>query len=121
MVRALCGGRRCVQTKKVYVSLLFRIRDILHARGIRDGQHRSLRKHAEQLKSVASQDSRPLKEVAEDAIGVYLSMRLNEPILTEAQIARLTTSLAQADCGDLVSQDQVEAFFDDWEKEATAR
>ena len=48
-------------------------------------------------------------------------MRLNEPILTEAQIARLTTSLAQADCGDWVSQDQVEAFFDDWEKEATAR
>ena len=78
-------------------------------------------KHAEQLKSLASQDSRPLKEVADDATGVYLSMRLNEPILTDAQISRLKTSLAQADRGDLVSQDQVEAFFDDWEKEATTR
>ena len=78
-------------------------------------------KAAAELQQLALQDNRPLKFVAEEAIDSYLSFRLHEPPLTEDQIEHIKRSLAQAQRGELIPQEEVEAFFDDWEREIAAR
>jgi predicted transcriptional regulator len=74
-----------------------------------------------ELKELAFQDNRPVQEIVDEAIASYLSFRYAEPELTPRWIERMRTSIAQGDRGDLISQEEVEEFFDDWEKEAAAR
>jgi predicted transcriptional regulator len=59
--------------------------------------------------------------VLAEAIDTYLSFRHIEQELSPTQIERLMHSVTQADRGELVSQEEVEEFFSDWEKEATSR
>ena len=78
-------------------------------------------KYMVDLKQLAERDARPVQDVVAEAMDVYLSFRFLEPNLEPAHMERLHHSLAQAERGELVSERQVEAFFDDWEKEAAAR
>jgi predicted transcriptional regulator len=78
-------------------------------------------KLAAELRELALRDERALEDVVGEALHSYLSYRFLEPDLTASQIGRMKHSLAQANRGELVSQDEVEAFFDDWEKEAASR
>ncbi len=75
----------------------------------------------EELKDLACQDNRPVQAIVDEAIASYLSFRHTEPALTPDQLEQMRTSIAQGDRGDVISQEEVEAFFDDWEKEAAAR
>ncbi len=74
-----------------------------------------------ELKELAQRDARPVHDVVSEAMDAYLRIRLIEAHLSSAQMERLQQSLAQAERGELVSEQEVEAFFDDWEKEAAAR
>jgi predicted transcriptional regulator len=74
-----------------------------------------------ELEQLAFQDSRPVEEIVDEAIATYLSFRYTEPALSPDRMERMRASIAQGDRGELVSQEEVEAFFDDWEKEAAAR
>ena len=73
------------------------------------------------LKALASHDHRSLNELLEEALSGYVFQRLSEPQLSAAQIEHLRLSLEAADRGELVSQEEVEAFFNDWEKEIAGR
>jgi predicted transcriptional regulator len=76
-------------------------------------------KFAAELQELASRDDRALQDVLAEAIDTYLSFRHIEQELSPTQIERLMHSVTQA--GELVSQEEVEEFFSDWEKEATSR
>ena len=78
-------------------------------------------KFAAELQELASRDDRALQDVLSEAIDTYLSFRHIEQELSPTQIDRLKHSVAQADRGELVPQEDVEAFFSDWEKEAASR
>jgi predicted transcriptional regulator len=78
-------------------------------------------KFAAELQELAARDDRPVEDVVGEAINAYLSYRFYEPELTPSQVERMKDSLVQANRGELVSQDEVEAFFDGWEKEAASR
>jgi len=78
-------------------------------------------KFAAELQELASRDDRAVQDVLAEAIDTYISLRHIEPELTPPQIERLKHSMAQADRGELVSQEEVEAFFDGWEKEIASR
>lgn len=73
------------------------------------------------LEALASQDHRPVNELLDEALRSYVFQRFSEPQLSPAQIEHLKQSLQAADRGELISQEEVEAFFDDWEKEITSR
>jgi predicted transcriptional regulator len=60
-----------------------------------------------------------VQDVVSEAMDAYLSFRFTEARLTSAQLERLKASLEQVERGELISEAQVEAFFDDWEKEAS--
>jgi predicted transcriptional regulator len=75
----------------------------------------------EELKDLASQDNRPVQAIVDEAIASYLSFRHTEPARTPDRLEQMRTSIAQGDRGDVISQEEVEAFLDDWEKEAAAR
>jgi predicted transcriptional regulator len=74
-----------------------------------------------ELKELAAQDNRPVQEIVDEAIASYLSFRYTEPALAAGQIERTRISIAEGGRGNLVSQEEVEAFFEDWEKESAAR
>jgi predicted transcriptional regulator len=78
-------------------------------------------KFTAELRQLALEDDRPVEEVVEEALHSYLVTRLYEPELTPPQIERLKHSLAQGERGEVVSQEEVEAFFDNWEKKAASR
>jgi len=78
-------------------------------------------KYAVELKELAERDDRAVQDVIAEAMDSYLSFRFREAQLTPAQVERIRHSLAQADRGELVPEEEVEAFFDDWEKEAASR
>jgi predicted transcriptional regulator len=78
-------------------------------------------KYMVELKELALRDARPVQEVVSEAMDAYLSFRFTEAHLSSAQMERMKQSLAQAERGELISEQQVEAFFDDWEKEAANR
>ena len=78
-------------------------------------------KYTSELNELAQRDDRPVQDVVSEAMDAYLSFRFTEANLTPAQLERLRSSLAQAEHGELLSDVQVEAFFDDWEKEAASR
>jgi predicted transcriptional regulator len=73
------------------------------------------------LEALASQDHRSVNELLEEALTSYMFQRVTEPQLTPAQVERLKLSLQAADRGELISQEEAEAFFDDWEKEIADR
>jgi predicted transcriptional regulator len=76
-------------------------------------------KYAAELKELALRDERSVQDVVSEAMDAYLSFRFTEARLTSAQLERLKASLEQVERGELISEAQVEAFFDDWEKEAS--
>jgi len=76
-------------------------------------------KYAAELKELALRDDRSVQDVVSEAMDAYLSFRFTEARLTSAQLERLKASLEQVERGELISEAQVEAFFDDWEKEAS--
>lgn len=76
---------------------------------------------AVELREIALRDDRAFQDVVADAINTYLSCHHYEPELTAAQVERMKQSIAQAECGELISQEKVEAFFEDWEKEISSR
>jgi predicted transcriptional regulator len=76
---------------------------------------------AAELETFALQDKRSLEAVVDEALNSYITERHSELPLTPAQIEHLQHGMASADRGEFVSQEEVEAFFDDWEKEASAR
>jgi len=78
-------------------------------------------KYAAELKELALRDDRSVQDVVSEAMDAYLSFRFTEARLTSAQLERLKASLEQVERGELISEAQVEAFFDDWEKEASVR
>jgi predicted transcriptional regulator len=78
-------------------------------------------KYAAELKELALRDERSVQDVVSEAMDAYLSFRFTEARLTSAQLERLKASLEQVERGELISEAQVEAFFDDWEKEASVR
>jgi predicted transcriptional regulator len=78
-------------------------------------------KYAAELNELAQRDDKSVQEVVSEAMEAYLSFRFTEAKLTPAQLDRLQSSLAQAERGELLSDVQVEAFFDDWDKEAASR
>ncbi|QMV18744.1 hypothetical protein GOB94_08655 [Granulicella sp. 5B5] len=75
-------------------------------------------KYAAELQELALRDDRAIQDILAEAMDAYLSFRFTEPQLTAVQSQRLQHSLAQAERRELVSEPEVEAFFDDWEKEA---
>jgi len=78
-------------------------------------------KFTAELNDVALQDERSVESVVDEAISTYLTYRLVEPPLSPDQIAHLQQGMAEAKRGDLVTEQEVEAFFDDWEKEAASK
>ena len=78
-------------------------------------------RYAAELKELALRDERSVQDVVSEAMDAYLSFRFTEARLTSAQLERLKASLEQVERGELISEAQVEAFFDDWEKEASVR
>jgi len=78
-------------------------------------------KYAADLKELASRDDRAVEDVVGEAINSYILSRFYEPELSAAQIERLKHSLAQADRGEFVPQEQVDAFFESWEKDIKSR
>ena len=78
-------------------------------------------RYAAELKELALRDDRPVQDVVSEAMDAYLSFRFTQAQLTPSQLERLKSSLAQAERGELISEDQVDAFFDDWEKESASR
>ena len=78
-------------------------------------------KFAAKLQELASRDERAVQDVLSEAIDTYLSFRHVEQELSSTQVERLRHSAAQAGRGELVPQEQVEAFFSDWEKAAASR
>ncbi len=78
-------------------------------------------RYAAELQELAQRDERPVQDVVSEAMDAYLSFRYTEARLSDTQLERLKASLAQAERGELISEEQVEAFFDDWEKEAASR
>jgi predicted transcriptional regulator len=78
-------------------------------------------KAAAELQELALRDQRSLQDIAVEAIQSYLSFRHLEPELTAVEIDRMKHSLAQAEQGELVPQEEVEAFFDNWDKEIASR
>ncbi len=78
-------------------------------------------KYMVELKELALRDARPVQDVVSEAMDSYLSFRFIEAHLSSDQMERMKQSLAQAERGELISEQQVEAFFDDWEKEAASR
>jgi predicted transcriptional regulator len=78
-------------------------------------------RYISELNELAQRDERPVQDVVSEAMDAYLSFRFTEANLTPAQLERLNLSLAQAERGELLSDVQVEAFFDDWETEAASR
>ena len=74
-----------------------------------------------ELKQLALDDNRPVEEIVAEALHAYLACRFYEPELTPAQIERLKHSAAQLDRGEVVSGEEIEAFFDRWEKAAASR
>ncbi len=78
-------------------------------------------KYAAELKELALRDDRAVQDVLAEAMDAYLSFRFREASLNSAQMDRLQQSLGQAERGELISEQEVEAFFDDWEKEASSR
>ena len=78
-------------------------------------------KYAAELKELALRDERSVQDVVSEAMDAYLSFRFTEARLTSAQLERLKASLEQVERGELISEAQVEAFFDDWEMEASVR
>lgn len=73
------------------------------------------------LQQLALEDHRPVEALVDEALLFYLSERLREPPLTSEQKERLKRGMEQARRGELVSADEVDAFFDDWEREAASR
>jgi hypothetical protein len=61
------------------------------------------------------------KTVVAEALNSYLVCRLYEPELTPAQIERMKRSVAQLDRGEVVSGQEIEAFFENWEKADASR
>jgi predicted transcriptional regulator len=78
-------------------------------------------KLAAELKELAEQDDRAVEDVVGEAIHTYLSYRFLEPEFTGPQIEHMKHSLAQADRGEVISQDEIEAYFDAWEKKNASR
>lgn len=78
-------------------------------------------KFAAELQELASRDDRAVQDVLAEALDTYISFRHIEQDLSPAVIERLKHSATQADRGELVPQEEVEAFFSDWEKEAASR
>jgi predicted transcriptional regulator len=78
-------------------------------------------KFTAELRQLALDDNRAVEEIVTEAMHAYLVCRLYEPELTPAQIERLKHSAAQLDRGEVVSGEEIEAFFDKWEKAAASR
>lgn len=78
-------------------------------------------KYVADFKELALRDERSVEDILAEAMNAYLSFRFAEPQLTAAERERLQRGLAQAERGELVSEQEVEAFFDDWEKDAASR
>jgi predicted transcriptional regulator len=62
-----------------------------------------------------------VNELLEEALAGYVFQRVSEAQLSPAEIEHLKLSLQAADRGELISQEEVEGFFDDWEKEIASR
>jgi hypothetical protein len=78
-------------------------------------------KFTAELQQLALDDNKPVEEIVAEALHGYLAYRLYEPELTESQIERLKRSAAQLDRGEVVSGEEMEAFFENWEKAAASR
>jgi predicted transcriptional regulator len=78
-------------------------------------------KFTAELQQLALDDNRPVEEIVAEAMHGYLACRLYEPELTPAQIERMKHSVAQLDRGEVVSGEEIEAFFDKWEKADASR
>jgi predicted transcriptional regulator len=78
-------------------------------------------KYAAELQALAQQDDRSLQSVVDEALGIYISERYIEHQLSPADIEHIRLGIAAADRGELVPSEEIEAFFDDWEREATAK
>ena len=78
-------------------------------------------KFAAELKALAQQDDRPIEAVVDEAISSYIIERSVNMPLTPGQVEHIRRGLESAERGELVSQEEVEAFFDDWEREAASR
>jgi hypothetical protein len=78
-------------------------------------------RYAAELNELAQRDDRSVQDVVSEAMDAYLSFRFSEARLTHGQLERLKSSLGQAERRKLLSEAQVDAFFDDWEKEAASR
>ena len=61
------------------------------------------------------------EDFVRDAIEQRLAEYEEEPVLTEAQLARMKESIAQLDRGEYVTSEQVEAKFSKWRSERAAR
>ena len=78
-------------------------------------------KYTTEFEALALRDERGVQEILAEAMDAYLTLRFSEIHLTDDQLGHLRKSLAQAERGEHVSESQVEAFFDEWEKEAASR
>jgi predicted transcriptional regulator len=74
-----------------------------------------------ELRQLALNDNCPVEDLVANAVRSYIVSRLYEPELTPAQIDRLKHSAAQLDRGEAVSGEEIEAFFDKWEKADASR
>ncbi len=78
-------------------------------------------KYTEQLQALAQQDDRSPQAVVDEALSLYISERYLEHQLTPAQVDHLRLGIDAANRGERVPSEEIEAFFDDWEREATAK
>jgi predicted transcriptional regulator len=75
-------------------------------------------KFTAELQDLALQDERSVESVVDEAINSYLTYRMVELPLTPDHLKQ---GMAEANRGELVSEQEVEAFFDNWEKEASSK
>jgi hypothetical protein len=62
------------------------------------------------------------EELAEDILSTHIEdVALPPSAFTEQQLSRLKESVEQVKRGDVVTSEQVDAFFEDWFKELNAR
>jgi predicted transcriptional regulator len=74
-----------------------------------------------ELQHLAELDGRNAGDLLTEALTAYVADRYAEPKLTAGQIDRLRESLAQLDRGEFITEKEVGAFFDDWEKELSSK
>jgi len=74
-----------------------------------------------ELQQIALDDNKPVEDIVAEALHSYLAYRFYEPELTPSQIERMKRSVAQLDRGEVVSGEEIEAFFENWEKADASR